>query len=245
LAKLKAQELVQFVNNEIVEFHNKKLNRIKLVKLRQVLRKKNPYLFRAKNILVASDLVQDILEAYLYASEEEFFGKLLEHVAIFIAKKVNNGRKSTATGIDLEFDKDNVTYLVSVKSGPNWGNASQHKKQIQDFNTAIKVLKQSDKSIKVQTVLGICYGKIKDTHEHGHLRTMGQNFWYLLSGNKNLYTDIIEPLGHEAKKHNDDFKSQKAQVINLFTDEFMKSFCDNGAINWKKLVEFNSGNFSD
>ena len=28
-------------------------------------------------------------------------------------------------GIDLEFDKDGVRYIVTIKSGPNWGNSSQ------------------------------------------------------------------------------------------------------------------------
>ncbi|MCB1935052.1 MAG: hypothetical protein KDF59_03835 [Nitrosomonas sp.] len=28
----------------------------------------------------------------------------------------------------------------------------------------------------------------------------GQQFWEFISGTSNLYTDIIEPLGHEAKE---------------------------------------------
>ena len=71
---------------------------------------------------------------------------------------------------------------------------------------------------------------------------MGQNFWYLLSENENLYTDIIEPLGYKAKQHNDKFNEEKNRLLNLFTQEFFKDFCDNGVINWKKVVEFNSGN---
>ena len=60
--------------------------------------------------------------------------------------------------------------------------------------------------------------------------------------NENLYTDIIEPLGHRAKQHNAKFTRQRAKIINLFTQEFLREFCDDGVINWKKVVEFNSGN---
>ena len=74
------------------------------------------------------------------------------------------------------------------------------------------------------------------------MKVVGQNFWYLISGNENLYTDIIDPLGYKAKQHNDNFLKQKARVMNLFTQEFVKSFFENGNIDWKKLVEFNSGN---
>jgi len=71
---------------------------------------------------------------------------------------------------------------------------------------------------------------------------VGQNFWYLISEDENLYTDIIEPLGHRAKQHNTKFLKQKSILVNLFTQQFLSDFCDQGVINWKKLVEFNSGN---
>ena len=242
MAKLEIQDVRQFLNGEIVEFHQKKLNRLQSIKLREVLKKKNPYLFRAKNRLVANDRIGEILDAFLYASEEKMFGDLLEHLAVFIAAKVYDGKKSAATGIDLDFNKKSVRYLVSVKSGPNWGNSSQQEKQRQNFSKAVTILKQASKDIQVQAVLGICYGKSKDSYLHGHLRTMGQSFWYFISGNRDLYTDIIEPLGHKAKQHNEKFTEEKAKILNRFTLEFTIDFCDNGSINWKKLVEFNSGN---
>ena len=66
-------------------------------------------------------------------------------------------------------------------------------------------------------------------------------FWEFLSGNVNLYTEIIEPLGHKAKERNDEFLKAYSQRINKFTLDFGKEFCDsNGAIDWEKLVKFNS-----
>jgi len=129
-----------------------------------------------------------------------------------------------------------------VKSGPNWGNSSQQRKQEQDFQKAVKVLKQSRRTKNVQPVLGICYGKVKTTHVRGYLKVVGQNFWYLISEDKDLYTDIIEPLGHRAKKHNEKFQRAKNKIVNLFTKDFLEEFCDDGVIDWKKLVRFNSGN---
>jgi len=76
------------------------------------------------------------------------------------------------------------------------------------------------------------------------MKVVGQNFWYLISESKELYKDIIEPLGYKAKEHNESFSEQKGRLINLFTHEFMGEFCnDDGKIDWKKVVEFNSGNF--
>jgi hypothetical protein len=204
--------------------------------------KKNPYLFKAKNITVAGDLVTDILDAFLSSSEEKLFGDFLEELAIFISHRTCGGKKSSTTGIDLEFENQGTIYLVSVKSGPNWGNSSQQKKQEADFQNAVRVLKQSRHTVNVLPVLGICYGKVKTSHLRGYLKVVGQNFWYLISDDENLYTDIIEPLGHRAKQHNTKFLKQKSKIINLFTLQFLADFCDQGFINWKKLVEFNSGN---
>jgi hypothetical protein len=56
-----------------------------------------------------------------------------------------------------------------------------------------------------------------------------------------IYTKIIEPLGHKARERNDEFVESYAQTINQFTKEFANTFClANGAINWEKLVRFNS-----
>jgi hypothetical protein len=41
---------------------------------------------------------------------------------------------------------------------------------------------------------------------------------------------------------NDLFNEKKAAVVNKFTEEFIKDFCCEGQIDWKKLVQFNSGN---
>jgi hypothetical protein len=124
-----------------------------------VLQKKNPYLFKAKNILTAERLVESILQAYLSSSEEEIFGEFLESLAIFIAGKTLGGRKAHGTGIDLEFEQDGIIYLVSIKSGVNWGNSSQYAALRERFKKAVQILKQS-KSIKsVQPVLASCYGK--------------------------------------------------------------------------------------
>jgi len=243
MEKLNLREVNEFVNENINCFHNKRLERLREISLNDVLKKKNPYLFRAKNITVAGELVKGILDAFLSSSEEKLFGDFLEDLAVFISSKTCGGRKSTTTGIDLEFVNEGVLYLVSVKSGPNWGNNAQQNKQETDFQTALKVVKQSKHTKNVQPVLGICYGKTRTSYLRGYMKVVGQNFWYLISGNENLYTDIIEPVGYRAKQHNDKFKRQKSKIVNLFTKEFLAEFCKkDGGIDWMKLVKFNSGN---
>lgn len=186
LNNLSINQVNDFVNENIVEFHNKRvqiLSRLTLLKLID----KNPYLFRAKNINLASELIDNTMTAFLSSSEEKVFGDFLENLAIFIASSTVGGHKSSAQGIDLEFILDRNHYLVSIKSGANWGNSSQHKKLVDDFKDAVKRIKQSSQHATPQPTLGICYGKNKTTHHrNGYIQIVGQNFWTLISGNKRL-----------------------------------------------------------
>jgi hypothetical protein len=232
-----------YVNENIVDFHQRKIKSLEELRLEKLLNK-NPYLFKAKNITTANELITNLLDAFLSSSEEKLFGDFLEGLAIFIAQTTCNGHKSTAPGVDLEFFNKNVHYIVSVKSGTNWGNSSQQNKLEQDLKTAVARVKQAQRGANVQPVLGICYGKTKTSYLRGYLKVVGQNFWYLISENKDLYTDIIEPIGYRAKEHNETFLVEKGKVINRFTRLFLDKFCDEaGVINWGKLVEFNSGNY--
>jgi hypothetical protein len=61
-----------------------------------------------------------------------------------------------------------------------------------------------------------------------------------------LYVDLIEPLGHEAKQHNERYLSARNQTHNRLTRQLLIDFCtENGEINWAKLLQFNSGNLAE
>lgn len=244
---IRIEEIASYVEHNIQGFHKSRLNSMKETDLRDLLKKKNPYLFKAKNMLTAETLIESFLEAKLSASEEELFGAFLEDLAIFIAGKTLGASKSPANGIDFGYKINDTHYLVSIKSGLNWGNSSQWAALGVDFNNARRVLSQSHSVKHIKTILGVCYGKARTTTKRGTImQVCGQNFWYMISGNEDLYTEIIEPLGHRAKEHNETFEEEKAALINRFTRDFTKDFCDkHGNILWDKLVEFNSGNMTD
>ena len=235
-------DLTEYVETNISIFHKKRIERLNELKLRTVLRKKNPYLFKAKYLLTAEQIIKSLTDAFISSNEETIFGDWLEGLAIFISKKVYNGWKSGITGIDLEFDKDNVRYIVTIKSGPSWGNASAIAKMKSDFISAKKTLRTSNSGLFISAVNGCCYGRCKKTDRGDYFKYCGQKFWEFISNEKNLYKKIIEPLGYKAKEKNEEFLISYNQMINKFTKEFLIDFCfENGEINWEKLLEFNSG----
>jgi len=237
---LDLKNVVNFVSENIGEFHTARLESLKKLKLQQILKNKNPYLFKAKNVIDAHDLVKMLLDAHLSSQEETMFGKFLEELAIYICGQVYKGRKSSAEGIDLEFDKGGTTYIISIKSGPNWGNSSQVAKMKDHFRKARRILRTSNSKKNVVAVNGCCYGRDNQPEKEEYIKLCGQRFWEFISGEDELYTKIIEPLGHKAKEKNEEFNDSYTQLINNFTVEFSKDFCDDGVINWERLVKFNS-----
>lgn len=246
---LNLDDVVKYVEDNIGDFHQKRLAKVNAIELTDVLRSKNPYLFKAKNVITADEIIKGILSAFLSSSEEGIFGNWLERLAIYINDSVYQGRKAGIDGIDLDFDKDGVRYIVAIKSGPNWGNDSQIKKLIDQFNTARKRLATSGSDVNLVCVNGCCYGRSKIKTEYkakGNYRKMcGERFWELISGDPSLFTKLIVPIGHQAEEKNLEFLESYGRLVNRLSREFLLEFCnEEGAINWDKLIRFNSGSSS-
>ncbi|HFC09296.1 MAG TPA: cytosolic protein [Chloroflexi bacterium] len=238
---LNLESVRDYIAEHIGTFHQRRLESLERLRLHQILRRKNPYLFRAKNILTAEALIRSILDAHLSSQEETLFGEFLEGLAIFVCQQTFGGHKSTAEGIDLEFQREGTYYLVSIKSGPNWGNSSQIQRMKRNFQQAIRRLRQNAGVGTVVAVNGCAYGRDNHPDKGDYLKLCGQRFWEFISGNERLYLDIIEPLGHQAKQRNAVFQQAYAQLINRLTRDFLQDFCHaNGLIDWEKLVAFNA-----
>ena len=103
LKPIDLNEVRSWVEKHIVDFHESRLKSLQGVKLLDLLRRKNPYLFRAKGIVKAQDLVESLLNAKLSSSEETIMGNFLEELALFVVERTVGGHKSATTGIDFEF----------------------------------------------------------------------------------------------------------------------------------------------
>ncbi|MFH1407605.1 MAG: PmeII family type II restriction endonuclease [Patescibacteria group bacterium] len=241
MKELDLQQIYEYVEKHISIFHQRRLdyvqNRVDLLK---ILKQKNPYLFKAKNILTAQDLIKGFLDAFLQSQEETLFGEFIEGLAIFVCDKVFGAKKSELTGVDLEFEKNGTIYIVEIKAGWNWGNSSQIRQLRINFETAKKAIRVKT-SKEIVAINGCCFGRDNKPDKGDYLKLCGQRFWEFISGSKELYINIIEPIGYEAKEKNEEFMENYACIINKLTLEFSQQFCDDGKINWAKLVEYNSG----
>lgn len=241
MKRIDLQKINKYVEANVGSFHEARLRALEALKLTDVLKAKNPYLFRAKNIMTGHDLVKTILDAYLSSQEEGIFGAFLEGLAIYVCGEVYGGKKSAAEGIDLEFTRNGVVYVVTIKSGPKWGNSGQIANMKSNFKKAKTILRTNNSKAVVHAVNGCCYGRDKKPDKGDYQKLCGQRFWSFISGDDDLYIEIIEPLGHRAKEKNADFVRTYSQVMNRFEKEVLRDFVKDDLVDWQKLVQFNSG----
>lgn len=248
---LNMADITPYLENQISLFHQKRFEKLQELQLLTVLKRKNPYLFKAKNIITADMLIRNILDAYLSSQEETLFGEILEGLALFICQQVYGGYKpklNELEGIDLVLQANSKVYIVEVKSGPYWGNNSQIKRMIDNFQRAKITLQSLYPNQEIIAVNGCCYGKDAQSYKQSgrYWKLCGQDFWAFISGNDNLYLDIIEPLGHQAKQRNDAFDEEYANLVNRLILQFSQNyFKANGAIDWDKLVQLVSARKSN
>lgn len=236
------QEITEYVSKNIFKFHEARLRKLTSLKLKELLKKKNPYLYRAKDLNTPQEIVEALASAFMSSAEETMFGDWLEQLAVFVAGKVFDGHKSTSEGIDIEMDKEDIHYIISVKSGPKWSNSSSRKKMLDNFAKAKRIYRTSGNRNPCEAVEGCCYGQDRNPDKGTHLKLCGELFWNFISGSDTLFVDIIEPLGKDSRRHNSEYLDQYYKTITCFSREFANNFCDqSGKIDWEKIVNLNSG----
>ena len=80
--------ITQYVEKHIGEFHANRIAKLQSLNLKELLSRKNPYMFRAKNIITAGEMVESIASATMSSAEESIFGNWMEGVAMFVANEV-------------------------------------------------------------------------------------------------------------------------------------------------------------
>jgi site-specific DNA-methyltransferase (cytosine-N4-specific) len=229
----------------ITPFYNIRLERLGSLRLNDVLKKKNPYLFKAKNIQLAGELVKGIVDAFLISQEETMFGNLLEGFAVYVSSLLYGGFKSDLKSVDLEFERDGSHYIVGIKSSTNWGNADQIAKLRDNFKAARPILRARGITSNIMAVNGCIYGKDRRPFkqhtdpEKSYYKYAGQEFWYFISGDDSLYREIIAPIDKEARQKDEDFRKAYAAKVNEMTQDFTTRFMtSDNQIDWLGMIDY-------
>ena len=106
------RELAEVISKSIEEFYTSLIGNLDKLDLKKVLKRKNPYLFRAKSMQSASEIVSNLLSAHVSSSEETIFGNVFfEPIATYAC----GGQKALAEGIDVMMETTDAIYSIAVK----------------------------------------------------------------------------------------------------------------------------------
>ena len=232
------------IANALENFYNSLIAKIDNINIKDIMKSKNPYLYRAKAMQTSAEIIESILQAFVSSSEETIFGNcFFEPIAIAASR----GTKSATKGVDIElFDaSSNTKYFVAVKSGTSIFNADSMKKQGENFTEAQRTLRTSGGRVGFEAIVGYAYGTKTETGRGKakiYEEVAGEEFWEVITGDKDFYTKIISYMDTLPEQYIDAYKISYSRASNRLMRDFSIEFCNpDGTIDWVKLVDYNSG----
>lgn len=220
-------------------FYQGLTNALNRIELDRVLKKKNPYLYRAKGCRSAAEIVDSILAAYVSSSEETIFGNTFFEP---LALALSGGQKAVTEGVDITVDTGGVIYSIAVKSGTSVFNADSRKRQEQNFQAAQRRARQAHKAFF--PVVGYGYGRRRASEKRGRFYTelAGQDFWNWLTGDPDFYLKIVRCMGAKpddcARRLDEAYARAENRMVRAFTERFC---FEDGSVDWDALIRLNSG----
>lgn len=231
--------LAAFVRTHLAAFYRRRIEALDNLELKKVLARKNPYLFRAVGIKEVGELIHNLLLAYSSSSDETIFGNEFFEP---LARDLANGKTADGEGVDVLVETPTKISAYAVKSGTAVFNSSSKRDQEKSFlqmrNRLFKTQKLFD------SVVGYSYGrKGRPSRKVSNYREVaGQVFWEELTGDPDCYVKILLAMQNFPEQHRVEFKDAWDRAVNRFSLEFMCNFMSNdGSINWRGLLEYNSG----
>lgn len=241
IPSISPDELEALIKKQLDIFYDRRIKKLSHLDLWDTLRRKNPYLFRAIGMQDGSEIVKELLQAYMSSSDEGLFGHIFFEP---IAQAVGGGVAATDVGMDVVIDTPQAYTVVQVKSGPHWGNADQKRKLKDNFENAQAMFLSKNINKQFRALLGQCYGRATSEPSDKRLYAVrsGQSFWEEITGDPEFYLKLIRLMKDYPSRHRPDYQDAWSNAVNRFTKEFLEHFSTSeGSLDWEKIVQLNSG----
>ncbi len=222
----------------LLDFQEKRLDRLRRLSAIDLLRKKNPYLFAASGVETLGDLAERILTAFLSSSEETIFGNtFFEPVAL----AVSGGTSVAPNGVDIVIETGTMFKAIAVKSGPSVFNADSKKRQNTNFIALQHRLSKSPK--KLDCVVGYAYGTRSSVPSQQYIfrEIAGQAFWTEISGDDRFYAWLLQRIYLGNKPYDALYRNKREETLERLVAELSPEFATpEGLVHWDALIHFNS-----
>ncbi|UMZ73114.1 TdeIII family type II restriction endonuclease [Natranaerofaba carboxydovora] len=198
---------VLFTEYIIKDFLNKSYEKINELDLNDL--DINIFLIKALAFSKAEEVIEFYIHQRITRSVVTSWGICLEKICVFSgAKKIpeNENVEDQGEKFDIKKSYDDIDYYIQLKSGPNTMNVQM----VKALNRMIEKIEQKNDNVKA--ILGMTYGKnsaisgqikkyLEDFDDRAYI---GKEFWNLISGKENFYSElfeIIDKLSYEVKDY--------------------------------------------
>ena len=202
------------------------------LKMRDIVKRKNPYLYRASGVATCEEFVKRAFTEYTSTMGENYFGSFFESVA----RIVSGGVKPAAGGeIDLDVRRDNDAYLYTIKSGPGGYNSSIEAKARLDLGHAEQRLRQD--RVTTHKKMACAYGRRTTSFRDGIEKLSSKDFWTELSGDEQFYRRLLDICAELTPLFEADVNAPYQRLLN----EAHELFCEGDSIRWDRVIHIVSG----
>lgn len=105
-------EIMDAIGTALDNFYTNLINKVNSLNIKAVMKRKNPYLFRAKAMNGAAQIIDAVLAAFVSSSEETIFGNVFFEP---IATAAAQGQKALAEGVDIMVQRDDTIYSSATR----------------------------------------------------------------------------------------------------------------------------------
>jgi hypothetical protein len=239
---MESEKLEKLINKCLAGFYKRRIESLDKLKLNDILRKKNPYLFKAVGIANPPEMINQLLSARLSSSDEGIFG---EEFFEPICQTLGESNLAGKEGVDFIIVTEDAYEAISLKSGPNALNSDASKKQFQRFEEVEKSLRATLRNLRKVFIptMGCGYGRVNSepTDARKYYKLAGQAFWEKITGDSDFYLKLVNLMKDTPQSHAPIYRDALNRAITRFNKQFSEKFCDDtGNILWEEIVKFNS-----
>ena len=229
--------LSQAMANQIVSvfessFAHPFADKLRSLNIKDIIKNKNPYLYRASGIITCEELVRRAFQDSVSASPEGYFGAFFEGVA----RIISGGIKPVGGGeVDLDVRSGNTAHLYVIKSGAKGFNDSSRDKAERDLESAERRLWQD--RITTRKKIAFAYGRKKSDIKRGIEVLSSNQFWAETSGDQEFYKKLLDVCAELAPLYTADMAAPYEGLL----AQAHELFCDDNTVDWDKVLRLVSG----
>ncbi len=201
---------------------------------RQLIARKNPYLYRSSGILFIDELVDRALTDFVSSSTEGTFGSALDRVA----RRLPGNTPATGGEADLQRIKGDVAEIYTIKSGPAGFNSASWTTTKNNMLRAKTSLELA--GYRVQLYVGFVYGrKVTSTDRNsGIVRLSSKEFWGKITGDPGFYRKLLDACACIAPLYQADIQAARERLLSEAILHFTVSGQREAAklIDWDKVL---------